>query len=362
MTKLQKKYKIALVAYRLGGGGSERVMANLSKYFDACGIDVHIVTVIDEVGYDFKGTVFSTQQYKSNEGWFGRFTRLKALFVYFRKNKFDYIIDFRFRTKRFQELLIARWVYNAPVILTIHSSAIDHYIPINRRWADAIYKKAFSIITITEFIHRKLQKEYNFNNLRLIYNPVDFEKVFHYMEQPIDIRNPFILIVAQMENRIKQIDHLIKAYSASCKKWPVVICGEGVLMDEYKELAQQLGCDNKVYFTGFQSNPYAYMRQAKFLVLCSAFEGLPNVLIECLACETPVVSYDCISGPDEIIQHEYNGLLVENQNITALTQSMDRMMTEEKLLAYCKKNAKISVQKFDLQAIGKQWIELMNMS
>ncbi len=359
--KLQNKYKIALIGYRLSGGGAERVMTNLSKYFDACGIEVHIITVIDEWGDDFKGTVFSTQQHKANEGILGRFTRLKALYAYFRKHNFDFIIDFRFRRKKIQEFLMARWVYNAPTILTVHSSAIDHYIPTNKKWAKATYKKAFAVITITRFIQQKVQKEYNFNTTRLLYNPVDFKIVHQLMQQTIELKKPFILMVAQMENRVKQVDHLLKAYKQTIQKWPLIICGTGTLMEEYKNLAADLQIHQKVHFLGFQSNPYAYMHQAKFTVLCSAFEGLPNVLIESLACETPVVSYNCVSGPDEIVIHEHNGLLVDNQNINALTKAMDRMMTEEDFLASCKKNALTSVQKFDLQVIGKQWVHLMKM-
>ena len=360
--KLQNKYKIALVGYRLSGGGAERVMTNLSKYFDACGIEVHIITVVDEWGDDFKGTVFSTQQYKANEGWSGRFTRLKALYTYFRKNKFDYIIDFRFRTKKLQELLMARWVYNAPVIMTIHSSATDHYIPLHKKWAGATYKKVFAVITITRYIQQKVQKEYNFNNTCLLYNPVDFEKVHTLMRQEVSIKEPFLLAVAQMENRVKQIDHLLRAYAQTSQKWPLVICGSGSLLHEYKDLSAGLGIAGKVHFVGFQPNPFAFMYHAKFTVLSSAFEGLPNVLIESLACETPVVSYNCVSGPDEIVVHEHNGLLVDNQNIAALGNAINRMMTEEDFLAHCKKNALNSVQKFNLKTIGIQWINLMNMS
>jgi len=362
MIKLQKKYKIALVAYRLAGGGADKVMVNLSKYFDAYGIDVHIITVIDEGHDDYKGTVFSTQQHKSNEGWLGRVTRLKALYTYLRKEQFDYIIDFRFRIKKVQEFLMARFIYNAPTILTIHSAALEQYIPQNKKWARATYQKAFAVICITKYIQKQVANTYQFKNLTLLYNPVDITKVQQYAQAPIELEEPFILMVGQMESDIKQVDHLLKAYAASAKKWPLVICGTGGLMATYQALAIALGCGDSVHFVGFQRNPYAFMSKAKFTVLCSAFEGLPNVLIESLACETPVVSYDCISGPDEIIQNEHNGLLVENQNILALTHAMNRMMTEEALWQYCKQNALASVQKFDLPNIGQQWIQLMQLS
>lgn len=359
---LQNKYKIALIAYRLSGGGGDKVMANLSQFFDSCGIEVHIITVIDEPGYDYKGIVFSTQKHKVNDGLIGRFTRLKALYQYFRKHKFDYIIDFRFRTKNLQELLISKLVYNAPFFLTVHSSDLTHYIPPNKSWANAIYNKAKAVVVITDYMQKKVKQQYDFKHIKLIYNPVDFDLVHQKMLKSIDLKGNFILAVGQMENTIKQFDHLLKAYANSAITIPLVICGDGKLINQYKELASQLNISQNVIFTGFQPNPYAYMYRAKFTVLCSAFEGLPNVLIESLACGTPVVSYNCVSGPNEIIIHEKNGLLVENQNINELALAMNRMWNDDVLYEYCKTNAITSVKKFDLETIGNQWLDLMQLS
>ncbi|PJR04932.1 glycosyltransferase [Avrilella dinanensis] len=359
---LQNKYKIALIAYRLSGGGGDKVMANLSQFFDSCGIEVYIITVIDEPGYDYKGIVFSTQKHKVNDGLIGRFTRLKALYQYFRKHKFDYIIDFRFRTKNLQELLISKLVYNAPFFLTVHSSDLTHYIPPNKSWANAIYNKAKAVVVITDYMQKKVKQQYDFKHIKLIYNPVDFDLVHQKMLKSIDLKGNFILAVGQMENTIKQFDHLLKAYANSAITIPLVICGDGKLINQYKELANQLNISQNVIFTGFQPNPYAYMYRAKFTVLCSAFEGLPNVLIESLACGTPVVSYNCVSGPNEIIIHEKNGLLVENQNINELALAMNRMWNDDVLYEYCKTNAITSVKKFDLETIGNQWLDLMQLS
>ena len=74
--------------------------------------------------------------------------------------------------------------------------------------------------------------------------------------------------------------------------------------ESLEALAKKLGIFEQVIFVGFVTNPYAYMRAAEALVLSSDYEGLPNVLVEALACGTHVVSTNCPYGPAEILQGE----------------------------------------------------------
>ena len=97
------------------------------------------------------------------------------------------------------------------------------------------------------------------------------------------------------------------------------------------------------------------------MVLSSLNEGMPNVILEALACETPVVAFDCLSGPAEMIVDKENGLLVENQNTQKLTEAMNLFVENEELYNYCKNNALESIQQFSLDNIAKQWLDLMKI-
>ena len=85
------------------------------------------------------------------------------------------------------------------------------------------------------------------------------------------------------------------------------------------------------------------------------------VFVEALANRIPVISFDCIAGPSEIITHEYNGLLVENQDFHALTISLNIFVENTALYKKCKENAYLSVQRFSIEEIGKQWLDLLKI-
>jgi N-acetylgalactosamine-N,N'-diacetylbacillosaminyl-diphospho-undecaprenol 4-alpha-N-acetylgalactosaminyltransferase len=166
-----------------------------------------------------------------------------------------------------------------------------------------------------------------------------------------------------MESNIKQFDKLIDAYSNSIlsnQNIHLVLLGDGEQISILKALVKQKNIEEKVHFLGYQNNPYKYLRNAKFFVLSSQNEGLPNVILEALACETPVVSFDCLSGPSEMISHKQNGLLVENQNVQKLTQAMNLFVEDEKLYTTCKENALQSTSPFSIENIGKQWLDLID--
>jgi glycosyltransferase involved in cell wall biosynthesis len=122
---------------------------------------------------------------------------------------------------------------------------------------------------------------------------------------------PVILAVGRLAPQ-KDYPTLLRAFAAVCQKKParLLILGEGVERPHLEMLARQLGLAGQVQMPGIVQNPFAYMAQAQLLVLSSKWEGFGNVLVEALACGTPVVSTDCRSGPREILDDGRFGRLV----------------------------------------------------
>lgn len=365
MISPKKTCKIALIGFRLSGGGAEKVMANLSVFFHSRNIEVHTITVLDEVSYTYSGELLNLGLLKDEKnGFLNKFKRMYVLKKYLNQHNFDFIIDLRPRTKTLQEIIIARFIYKAKTILTIHSFLIDYYMPKSVWLSKLIYDKCYATITVGDEIKELVESKYGLKNVTTIHNPIYLEEVEVKCKESFSIDYKYIIAIGQYEDSIKQFDKLICSYANSIlskKKIHLVILGNG-----NKEILETVAKNNDVFefvhLMGFQENPYKYLKKALFLVLSSANEGFSNVILESLACHTPVIAFDCKVGPSEMIFHRNNGLLVENQNTEKLTEAMNLFVEDELLYLFCKENAFESVKRFSLENIGNLWLSLMKIS
>ena len=95
--------------------------------------------------------------------------------------------------------------------------------------------------------------------------------------------------------------------------WKIIIVGTGEDEVSLKEMAVNYGVSDSIIFAGQQKNMDPFYRQASFFCMSSRFEGLPMVLLEAISYGLPIVSYDCDTGPSEIIQNDVNGFWFQNQ-------------------------------------------------
>jgi glycosyltransferase involved in cell wall biosynthesis len=360
-----KKYKIALVGFRMGAGGSEKVMANLSLFFEQKGIEIHNIIVSDSVSYDYAGKLINLGLLKNKtNGFLNQFQRMVAFNNYIKNNNFDFIIDFRFRIKPLQELIISRFIYNTKTIFTVHHYLIHHYMP-NTTWLTRwMYNDCYANVAIVDKMTQIIIEKHHLKNVVQIANPLNIEEAIAKSNHHLDLKYDYIIAVGQFENPLKQFDKLILSYADSRlveKNIHLVILGNGN-KPPLEKIAKALNVTDFVHFLGFQDNPFKYMKKAKFLILSSHSEGFANVLVESLACETPVISFDCPCGPSDIIIDKENGLLVENQNTTKLTEAINLLTEDNVLYQHCKQNTLQSIQKFSLENIGEKWLDLMQIN
>ena len=143
---------------------------------------------------------------------------------------------------------------------------------------------------------------------------------------------PVVLAIGRL-NEAKDFSVLISAFARLIQQRParLVILGEGELRPALEAQLVQLGLDSDAaQLPGFVSNPYAWLARSALFVLSSRREGLPGALIEAMACGKPVISTNCLSGPDDILEGGRWGCLVPVGDANALAQAMAEVLDTPK--------------------------------
>ena len=193
------------------------------------------------------------------------------------------------------------------------------------------------------------------NNIKQIYNFSDFQS-----ESLALLENKKVISVGRLTEQ-KGYNYLIEAWAIIKNKksdWILEIYGEG---DLYNELFQQIkDCrlENHVILKGRTNQVQEKIIESSIFALSSKYEGFPMVLLESMACGVPVVSFDCETGPAEIIENNDCGILVENRNVLKLAEALLTMMDDKDLRKKSGEIAKIKSANFSKSKIMTQWIDL----
>jgi glycosyltransferase involved in cell wall biosynthesis len=171
-----------------------------------------------------------------------------------------------------------------------------------------------------------------------------------------------VMIAAGRLTPQKGFDMLIPAFAQVAARhphWTLRICGDGGQRKRLEALILDEGLSNNVLLMGPVARLDLQMSEASMYVLSSRFEGLPMVMVEAMSLGLPVVSFDCPTGPREVIQHGRSGLLVPDGDVDALAAGMLELVEDDARRRELGAGAAARAKDFSLDSIGPRWEALL---
>ncbi len=345
-------------------GGVERVVESLAnKLTKHC--SVHVISLH---GQECNSALRFSDQIKTAflhlpEGRL-REQMMKAFFPlrkYFSKNK----IDIAFLEATFSGFIgsPAGLFSKTKMVFCDHGALLnqinDKDVTKMRKFAATLCKKIVVLTKRSKDDYVKLF-EINDQKIKYIYNwigesMIDRNRVYH--------ADSNIIITAGRFTKEKGFALLIQVASKvlpMCEGWKWYIYGEGPLESEIREEIHTKGLDDLVILKGFTDNMDLVYQNAGLYVLPSYREGVPLVLLEAKAYKIPCVSFDIVSGPNEIIDDGINGYLIKPYDIDMMADAIKRLIDDPAKRKQFSENAYLNIERFCEENIYNQWIELIN--
>lgn len=226
------------------------------------------------------------------------------------------------------------------------------------RWMAA--KWCDKIVTLTERDRKFWEEKFklaDINKVISIANPSPF--LLQETTPRLEYKN--ILCVGRLTYQ-KGFDLLIPAWAKianTLPDWKITIVGTGEDEQRLKRMAKEYKVEQSIDFVGQQKNMDEFYKNASFFCMSSRFEGLPMVLLEAQSYGLPIVSFDCDTGPSEIISNGINGFLVSYPNKEDLANKILEMTCLKKdYYNDLVENSKEAIKKFNLELIIKDWKNL----
>lgn len=360
-----KKYRLCLVIPSLQAGGMERAMSELATYFSSKEtLELHLILygITREVFYSVPGSVtVHKPSFRFNNGLrlFSTLRTLAYLRSVVKKISPDAVLSFGEYWNSFVLIALAGLKY--PVYISDRCQPDKSFGFFHDMLRRRLYTRSAGVIAQTvkagEIYHAQALN----TNIRVIGNPI--------RNIPPDRntgRENIILTVGRLIDT-KHHDRLTELFlSIPDPRWKLVIVGYDHLKQNISVRLQKIIAENnaeaRVSLEGKRADVDAYYLKSKVFAFTSSSEGFPNVIGEAMSAGLPVVAFDCIAGPSEMINHCKSGFLVPLFDYELFRERLITLMEDSDLRENFGRQARKDILKYSIENIGEQYIDFMKLS
>jgi len=227
-----------------------------------------------------------------------------------------------------------------------------------------LYPRADQIIALSHGVAEDLSRSLRLprHRVRTVYNPVPVNQIREKAGEKPDhpwFRPGEAPVIIALGRLIPSKDHatLIEAFAKvrSMRPARLIIGGEGTERSRLERLIHTYDLGQDVLLAGVLVDPFPWLARASVFVSSSRWEGLPNALLEALACGTPVVATDCNYGPREILEHGRFGTLVPVGDVDQMARAIVETINNppnEKMFEH-------ALSRFQPEKIAREYLEVL---
>lgn len=343
-------------------GGTERVTSIIANELSKTNkFNVHVLSTTNESNTSFFKLEENIKQDRilkdSNVNLKKQYFKVvKGIREYINKNDIDVLIDvdvisdlFSIPATRFTKTKLISWEH-----FHIYNNNGSKLRDIARKLSA---KNSDYIITLTEKDKKNyIEKLRIKNKIDYIYNPIIKEN-----EDTCDIEAKQIISVGMLRH-VKGFDMLCDVANEVLHKnkdWKWIILGEGEDRPLLEKKIKEYNLEDRLILKGNVSNVEDYYKSSSIYVMTSRFEGLPMTLLEAKSYSLPIVSFDCMTGPSDIITNNVNGYLIEPYNIKIMSSKINDIINDKNLIKNFQYNARKDIYKFELKQILNKWMDII---
>ena len=354
--------KICLLIPSLQAGGMERVMSELAAYF--CldeKAEIHLVMygIRPELFYPVpRKLIIHTPLDEFNNKRRIIHTIKRAIYVRRTVKAIhpDTILCFGELWNLF--VLLSLWGLRLPVYISDRCNPARPYKAHNRLLRRVLYPQSAGVIAQTARAAEIYQHQFQHRNINVIGNPI------RNIINNNDVQRQKIILSVGRLITTKHHDKLIETFAAINKPdWTLIIVGDNSLkqnnFSRLNKLVEELGLSGRVILAGQQRDIDKYYLNSSIFAFASSSEGFPNVIGEAMSACLPVIAFDCIAGPSDLIQDNHNGYLIPLFDWDLYKVRLSQLMDNEQLRTFLGNNGRTTIRQFSIDIIGKKYLNFI---